>query len=626
MLQNIRDNIQGTAAKVIIGIIVIPFAFFGIDSLFSGSAQPPAAVVNGEKISEQSLLQAIALQKRRLIGMMGDSVDPAMLDDNVLRGPALNTLIKQQLLLQAADEANAVISDAQLNAVIVGMPQFQEDGRFSQQRYQQVLRLQGYSSSFFKDLLRSDLIIQQLSAAISSSSFVTEAQLANYVQVAFEERDYHYLTVNANDFSDSVSVSQDEIDSYYQQNSGDYVSPEKVRISFLELKEEDFYQAVDEAALQREYQRLVAASEDDEQREAAHILLEVGSGKSRGDVLQTAEKIQARLAAGETFSALAKEFSEDIGSAGDGGRLGFTSGDSFPPEFEQALASLEEGQVSAPVETESGIHLIKLLSVSRPELASFEEMKAELTQRIQQQEAKPRFVAAVDDLRDLVFNAEDLTLPAEELGLTVERSDFVQRDSNEGVFQFEAVKRAAFSEALREAGHNSEVLELTPERYVVLHIEDYQAPEPMPLEQVRDGVVAALKDQKAAAAAADRAQSIAEELRGGKSMEAVAKQHGLEWDAVLAGKRNDIAVDAGVRQQVFAMPEPGDGTNSVKVAANADGNHHVISLLAVRAGEIDKVSQEQLAQARQGLQRRQASEDFAHYFNALWQTADIKIN
>lgn len=626
MLQNIRDNIQGTAAKVIIGIIVIPFAFFGVDSLFSGSGQTPAAVVNGEDISEQSLLQAVALQKRRLIGMMGDSVDPAMLDDSVLRGPALNTLIKQQLLLQAADEADAVVSDAQLNAVIVGMPQFQEDGRFSQQRYQQVLRLQGYSSQFFKELLRSDLLIQQLSASISSSSFVTDAQLNNYIQVAFEERDYHYLTVNADAFADKVSVLEQEIETYYQQNSADYVSPEKVRFSYLELNQEDFYQAVDDSSLQREYERLVAASDEDAQREAAHILIEIGGGDSRQDALSQAEEIRQRVADGEDFAKLAEQYSDDIGSAGDGGRLGFTSGDSFPAEFEAALAELEEGEVSAPVETESGVHLIKLLSISKPEIASFEEMKPQLTEQLQQQEAKPRFVAAVEDLRDLVFNAEDLTLPAEEMELQVSRSELLQRDSNDGLFQYESVKRAAFSESLREAGHNSEVLELTPERYVVLHVEEYKAPEPKPLEQVRDSVVAALTAQKASQAAADRAESIASALRDGASMETVAEQNGLEWDAVVAGTRNDLAVDAPLRQQVFAMPKPQGDRSTVSVTQTEDGNHHVVSLLAVRAGQPGNVSQAQVAQARQGLLRRQASEDFAHYFNVLWQNADIKIN
>ena len=171
MLQNIRNNIQGTAAKVIIAIIVVPFAFFGIDSLFSGGSQTPAAVVNGEKISQAELQQALAMQKRRLINMMGDKLEPSMLDDAVLRKPALDSLIKQQLLLQAAEDAGIEISDQQLNITIASMPQFQEDGRFSQERYQQVLRLQGYNSALFKQLLRSDLLIQQLSASVAASAY-----------------------------------------------------------------------------------------------------------------------------------------------------------------------------------------------------------------------------------------------------------------------------------------------------------------------------------------------------------------------------------------------------------------------------------------------------------------------
>ena len=272
MLQNIRNNIQGTAAKVIIAIIVVPFAFFGIDSLFSGGSQTPAAVVNGEKISQAELQQALAMQKRRLINMMGDKLEPSMLDDAVLRKPALDSLIKQQLLLQAAEDAGIEISDQQLNITIASMPQFQEDGRFSQERYQQVLRLQGYNSALFKQLLRSDLLIQQLSASVAASAFVTERELDEAIAYIHESRDFQTVTVPLEKYRKSITLTDEELKSYYEENGARFQSEPKVKVSYLELKEEQFYEPVSEQQVVAEYERLIEGMTQDTEREALYTV------------------------------------------------------------------------------------------------------------------------------------------------------------------------------------------------------------------------------------------------------------------------------------------------------------------------------------------------------------------
>lgn len=354
MLQNIRNNIQGAAAKFIIALIIVPFALFGIDSLFGGSGQVPAAVVNGEKISEGELQQAIGLQKRRLLGMMGDQIDPAMLDDAMLRKPALNTLIKQQLLLQAAAEAGIEVSTAQLHATIASMPQFQEDGRFSQARYEQVLRLQGYSSAFFKQLLRSDLIIQQLSSAVAGSAFVAGPELSRAIGLLHETRDYHFITVAQAPYRASVKLSDEEVETYYQENAKQFLSEAAVRYSYVELSEEDFFEPVSEDQVMAEYQRLVEASNAQVEREAAHILIEINEDMSREDASSQLEKIRQAVLAGADFAEQAQKYSADAGSADEGGALGFSSGDSFPAEFEEALAGLKDGEVSPVIETEAG--------------------------------------------------------------------------------------------------------------------------------------------------------------------------------------------------------------------------------------------------------------------------------
>ncbi|MBD2859685.1 SurA N-terminal domain-containing protein [Spongiibacter sp. KMU-158] len=626
MLQNIRDNIQGTAAKVVIALIVVPFALFGIDSLFNTSSQTPAAVVNGEKISQQALAQAVALQKRRLLNMMGDNIDPSMLDDSLLRQPALDALIKQQLLLQVADEAGMTVSNQQLNNLIVTMPQFMEDGRFSQQRYEQILRFQGYSSAFFKQMLRSDLTVQQVSDAIAGSSFVTEAQLQQAAKLLHETRDFQYITVPLAPIESGLKVSDAEVSTWYQANSQQYLSDEKVRFSYIELDEAQFIEPVSEQDIEREYQSVIESSQVKTEREVAHILFEQQDGESAEALAARIAKVQAELAGGADFAALAKANSSDLGSAEEGGVLGFTSGDSFPESFEAALLDLNVGDVSAPVVTDAGTHLIKLLSVREPELPSLAEMRDEIKARLEHQNAQPKLIAAVEELRDLVFNAEGLVMPAKELGLEVQQSSVLSRSETSGLFAHESVRKAAFNAELREQKLNSEVLELSEGQYLVLHVDEYQAPEALPLEQVREQIVKAIKRDNAFRLAEEKAKSLAEKLAAGQSAEKLAKDEVLSWEAVIDAKRNKLGVDSNLLKKVFSMTKPLADAHSVATLKQDNGDWVAVSLIDVEPGQLQSIDGTVRKELQNTLANSQASKQFSAYFNSLWSNAEVKIN
>ncbi|MGB1544583.1 MAG: SurA N-terminal domain-containing protein [Spongiibacter marinus] len=626
MLQNIRNNIQGTAAKVIIAIIVVPFAFFGIDSLFSGGSQTPAAVVNGEKISQAELQQALAMQKRRLINMMGDKLEPSMLDDAVLRKPALDSLIKQQLLLQAAEDAGIEISDQQLNITIASMPQFQEDGRFSQERYQQVLRLQGYNSALFKQLLRSDLLIQQLSASVAASAFVTERELDEAIAYIHESRDFQTVTVPLEKYRKSITLTDEELKSYYEENGARFQSEPKVKVSYLELKEEQFYEPVSEQQVVAEYERLIEGMTQDTEREAAHILLEIDDELNRDQAVAKLNEVKQRLLSGESFAELAKSLSEDPGSASNGGNLGFTAGDSFPAEFEDALAALEAGQVSDPVETEAGVHLIKLLSVKQPEVPSLDSERLAITERLRRQKARPKLLAAVESLRDLVFNAESLAMPAAELELEVKRSDWLSSEDNDGLFADQRVKQAAFDSELREQELNSDVFELAPDHFLVLHVDQYQAPQLRPFEDVRAEIEVSLQTEKAAQQAKADAQEIEQQLAAGQRAEAVAKQHGLDWQAMQDIRRSDISVEPALRRFVFELAAPAQDKAVAATLHQQSGDYTVVQLLASEPGQRAALEAEALLNLRRSVAQNASSQAFANYFNNLWNNADITIN
>lgn len=625
MLQNIRNNIQGTVAKVIIGLIIVPFALFGIDSFFNSSSQSSVAAINGEKISESELQQAITMQKRRLISVMGDQINPAMLDDAILRQPALNGLLKQSLLLQAAEDTGLSVSKSQLNAAIVGMSQFQENGVFSQARYEQVLRSMGYSSGFFKQLLSSDLLLQQLTSGVSGSSFVARPQLSRVVGLLHEQRDYQYIPVAVTPFEKSLRLADADISAYYEQHKNEFSSEEKIKLSYIELREEQFHQPVPDELLQAEYQRLRDGSDSKVEREAAHILVEVNDQRSVDSAVALATSINEKLAAGADFAALAKEFSDDPGSANIGGNLGLTKGDSFPTAFEQALAALQVAEVSAPVETEAGIHVIKLISERKPSVPSFDDAKSEITQRLQSQVARPKLARAVEELSDLVFNADGLAMPAKQLEVEVKQSDWLSRASNLGVFASKDVKRAAFDLlAEDDRALNSDVIEISDKHSVVIHIEDHQAAQPLPLASVRNEITQRLSKLKAIELAGELAEQLKTEIMAGARVEAVAKKHGLEWQAVAAGKRNDFAVRADVRNSAFSMST--GASDAVDVVTVQNGDLAVIHLLAVSAGDIMALNTATVTEAENTAGSYESSRQFSLFFNELWESSEIKVN
>lgn len=628
MLQNIRDNIQGFAAKIIIGLMIVPFALYGIDFLFSGSSETPVAVVNGEKVSEFELNQALALQKRQLLSMMGNNIDPGLLDDAVLRKPALDSLVKQKVLLQAADKAGVAVPDSVLNSNIVQMQQFQEDGRFSPERFQQVLSAQGFSTQLFRRLLRSDLLIDQLNSGISNSVFLTDFQRDTAIRLGDQKRSFHYLTLSTDYFAEQAKIEQADIEQYYQDNPAKFKTTESVRFSYLELKESDFFKPVAEVDVRAAYQQEVDSLNRQAERQAAHILVEITDERNREQALERINEARKRIDSGESFADVAKSLSDDFGSAEQGGDLGYSAGDSFPEAFEAALAALEPGQVSEAVETDAGLHLVKLLEVRKPELPDFESRRATIEKQLQQQAAKPRLIAEVEALRDMVFNADGLDQPAEALKLELQQSDWVTPLQREGLMAHAAVRKAAFDAELRKQGYNSEVIEISPEHFVVIHPQAYRAPELKPLADVSEQIVAELRVKQGRELAKAAAEQTVASLKGGKTAEAIAKDRdGIKWDVAVRAWRQDPAVSQGIRSEAFQLARPAEGADAtISTITDENGDYVVIQLTAVSDGENSLVGDKRRRELLASAQRVQASQSFSAYFDSLIKSAAIKYN
>ncbi|MCQ4252986.1 SurA N-terminal domain-containing protein [Stutzerimonas stutzeri] len=605
MLQNIRDNSQGWIAKTIIGIIVVLLALTGFDAIFNAASNSQtAAKVNGEEISRYDLDQAMNMQRRQLAQQLGQDFDASLLDDRLLRDSALGSLIDRMLLLQGAKSADFAFSREALDQLILQTPEFQVDGAFSAARFDQVIQQMGYSRLQFRQLLEQEMLIGQLRAGISGTGFVTDQQVENFARLEMQTRDFETLTIPAQ--HETIEVSDEQIEEYYETNADRFRTPEQVIVEYVELKKESFFDQVEasDEELQDLYQQQIANL--DEQRRAAHILIETGGELSDEEAKAKIEEIAARVKGGEDFAAIAKEVSQDPGSANEGGDLGFAGTGVYDPAFEDALYALNEGEVSAPVQSEFGWHIIKLLGVQSPEVPSFESMKPELVRELKAQQVEQRFVEISKQLEDAAFEASDLTQPAQELGLMVQTTDAFGREGGEGIAANRQVIQAAFSDEVLVDGANSSVIELDPETSIALRVKEHLKPAAIPLADVRDDIVVQLQRSLAAETARTQGEQLLAELRDGKQPDG-------QWQPVEAAARSQEGVAPALLQAVFRMPRPQqqDKPNYTGVALG-NGDYVVVRLNGVNEPET-ALSDEEKLNYRRFLASRIGQQDFAAY-------------
>lgn len=620
MLQNIRDNSQGWIAKTIIGLIVMLMALTGFEAIFQAATHSQdAAKVNGETISQNELSQAADMQRRQLMQQLGKDFDPALLDEKMLREAALKGLIDRKLLLQGAADAKFAFSEAALDQVILQTPEFQVDGKFNADRFDQVIRQMGYSRMQFRDMLAEEMLIGQLRTGIAGSSFVTDQQVDAFARLEKQTRDFASLTFKANPAA--IKISDEEIKAHYDQHAKEFMSPDQVVIDYVELKKSAFFDQVkvSDEELKAQYEKEIANLA--EQRHAAHILIEVNDKVTDAQAKARIEEVQQRLAKGEDFAALAKEFSQDPGSASTGGDLGFAGPGVYDPAFETALYKLDKNQVSEPVRTEYGYHLIKLLGVEAPQVPSFASLKDKLIRDLKTPLVEQRYVDASKQLQDAAYEASDLAQPAQDLNLKVQTSAAFGREGGDGITANRQVVQAAFSEEVLEEGANSTAIELDPETTVVLRVKEHRKPAQLPLEAVAGNIADHLAKEKATAELKAKADKLIAGLRDG-SIAGTQAYEGQVWKPAEAVTRGQDGIDPAELQALFrlAKPEAKDKPVYGSVVL-ADGSLVVLQLKGVNEGAA--ATDEEKQQIRRYLASRAGQQDFAAFRKQLEGSADI---
>jgi len=620
MLQNLRDNSRGVISFILIGFLVIIFALTGVDALFNwDTSGNKAASVNGEKVTEVDVARAISMQKQQMINRYGEQVPAEFLTDEYLRKPVLENLIQRRVLAQAAEDSGMVVGNSFLSEQIATAPQFKnEQGEFDNTRYQQTLRNMGFTHSTYTKLLGDELVINQLQAGISSTAFTTSSQLDDVIALSFQTRDLRYAIIPAEKVRASVSVDDTEVQAHYNANPQTFTSQEQVAVDYIDLNVADLAKgvSVSEEQIRQQYEQNIAAFVASPERQAAHILIE-------GDKPEKVKTVADKIAAGEDFAKIAQELSDDLGSKDLGGDLGFSKGDAFPKEFEAALAALKVGEVSAAVKTDAGIHFIKLLAEKGSQAPTFEEQRASIEEQLKRAEAENLFVAQLEKLKELSFNADSLADVAKELDVKVQNSGLFDRSGGKDLASDAKFIEAAFSAEVLQEGNSSDVIELDTTRVVVLKKTEHKPSQLRPLVDVKEQIVNLLKDQKARALLTEQGNALVASLNAGTAFEEAAKTVGAEVKTAKAVSRNNSEIDSDVVRYAFSLAKPQVGKAIAGGVMTLKGDFAVVSLDAVTAGN-NLVTPEQKTAILAQLASIYGQNDFDSYQKFLKDSADIE--
>ncbi len=579
MLTAIREGSKGWLSGVIIGAIVLTFALFGISSYLEGGAETPVAVVNGEEIDTYLFQNQLAQQRQSMISRFGGSFDPAVFESLGLNNQVLESLIETRLLDQFTRAENYRLSDRQLSAAIQSNPLFQRDNRFDPELYQRAVAANGLSPQAFEATERRSNIVQQLQLAIVETAFTVDTEISQLASLQNQTRDVRYSLLPADKFVDEFEVSDEEAKQYYDENIDSFQNPARMKVEYIDLNLEKMREEIEpsEDDINQTYERLKGQMRQPSVRKASHILFTVATDAddaTKQAVREKAEGILAEVNGGADFGELAKEHSEDTGSSINGGDLGIVARGQMVPAFEDAVYSMSEGDVTGPVQTEFGFHLIKLTELTEERVQTLEEAREEVTKEASQALAEAAFSDLVDPLETLVFEQDDsLVAASDETGLPIETSDWFTLSAGEGVASEDAVRRAAFSEDVKDDGLNSPIIELGFERIVALRKTDFEEANAKPFEEVKQSIVDLLKLNQSKEKLVSVAPGMLEKLT-----------HLTSWDVMLA--ENELANETLAAQKALAAPELSELTERVfSLKANEDGSP-VFGHVALANGDV----------------------------------------
>ncbi len=576
MLSAIRNKSKGWVAYLIVGLITVPFALFGIQDYVSRSANNSIATVDGEDIDINVYYQELNTQQRNLQQQLGAAYTQEI--DNAIKQSLLDSMINEKLIENYANSLDIVTLDNEVKSVIELNQAFLVDGEFSQDRYAQLLRLNSYTPAGYELAQSKALTRDQIKRNLSGSAFMSSTQIKQLNNLASQQREVSYIALNTNNYVDQVSVSKDQISDYFNENRSIFIEGQKVKVDFVELTLDamDEPESPSDDDLQNLYDENAELYTNPERRRAQHILVE--SEELADDLL---EKIKQ----GADFTELAKANSEDSSSSEEGGDLGFFERELMGTEFDEAAFAMSIGDVSEVVSTEYGyFHIIKLTDIEAETMQAFDEVEEQLAALYIKNAKEKMLFGSLEEFINLSYE-ESLDMVADQFGLELQTSDYFANGSREYDEKFVA---SAFSPAVIDEGENSEVMEINSEKFVVLALSDLQPERERDLSEVEGQIESALKTAAAKEVIEDIAESIASALSSGDEQTAsnLISENSLEWISEgWISRASELPYDVTSKSFTLSKPEEGRHTYSAQSADRSTSL--VIDLGGVRIPEED---------------------------------------
>lgn len=624
MFDSIRNNRR--IVQVILGLIVVTFAFFGVESYLGSIGNDSSlATVGDSKIGPNEFENALRRQQDQIRAQAGGQVELAQLNTPAIRQAVLEGLVNQRLLSLYAADARLAVSPEQLREIIGSIGEFKEDGQFSRARYEQVLRSQQLSEPAFEAQLRRDVAFQQLTTALGTSAIAPLATARTLLGLQLEERSVALARVSAEELAGAVNVSDEEVRQYYDANKTEFRLPARAKVNYLVLDREEFAAAIkiDEAQVRSWYEGHQDRYGREAERSASHILIELPADAAEDVVAKAQAKAEGLLAEirganGANFAEVAKRESQDPGSAENGGDLGFFTRDAMVKPFADAVFSLDEGAISDVVRSDFGLHIIKLTGIRPAQVKPFEEVRESIEAELRQQEAQRAFAHAAETFSNVVYEQPDSLEPAaQQFGLKIQASDWIARDGvAPAPFDNRKLIDALFKPDALERKLNTEAVDLGNGQLVSAHVTSYEPDRTESVDEVREEIVARLKLKGASKEAEKRGLELIDKLRKGETVE-------LKFEAPVKVTRASADLDPLVHREVFSLDAESYPAFGGVVASDSD---YVI--LRVDSAVKPEIANDdpRLAAVRSQYERVLAERDLQAFIADLRRKYKVEIN
>ena len=625
MLETIREKFTGWIAALIIGAISIALVISFGNMNQTPLEQDVVITVNDREITLVDYREEYTNQLLQFQEVFGDEIPKSL--EFTIQESATENLIMKTLLNDYVDAQGYRVSPEYVAELITTNPNFQLGEGFNRENYQAILSSQGVSQSKYENDLRIELQINQLRRGLIESSFITPSEFRRFVELQMEERDGQYLLIPSSKFTDQVSLDKEVVSTFYTENITSFMTEEEIDVEFLSIDTEEIAQSIEFSPLDVEqyYKENIERFRSNEERKSSHILISFDDEVIEDAAQEQSKDILVRIKGGESFEELAQEFSDDSGSATNGGDLGWAEPGLFVPEFDQVLYALEIGEISDPVKTQFGYHIIRLDDVKEGRKKEFAEIEEELTEEYSQLLAEDRLYDLAEQLDDLALQAyNELDTVADRLALELNRISAITRNGSSFLNQQPELIDILFSPSSIEQSENTPVYEFN-NSIVVARVVNHRLPETKSFSEVEDEIANLLTAQNSIEIANETAAQMLGLLSSGKTMTELSDLYQLELKEFNELKRNDDALPGAVMDTVFATLKNRIGSNHYSTVATGE-DVYVFEVLQLNSGKLDNYNDQERDSGKIALAEQLGTYEMASFAKELRENAEVEIN